>query len=210
MGRKSGLDPCSTLTMHRRLGVKIIKRCWTLAAVVTTLSLVCFPQSNEASVRATLKGFSEALTSGNDVQQYFANPTKEDLRELANKHFETFEFVGLASAEIQFKDETHATVPIRVRWETRNESAMRTTTVQLVKSGDHWQIENPDFWEVHLLFIFLPMFGYLLLYCLGVTWMYWNVTHRDWPNSKRRIWWEFLSVIPGTLPIYLRRKPWQS
>jgi hypothetical protein len=189
--------------------VKIVKFCWTIALVVTTLSQLGFPQSKEASVRAALKEFSEALTSGHDVQPYFADPTKKEFRELVNKHFEKFEFVGLASAEVQFKDETHATVPIRVRWETLNQSAMRTTAVQLVKSGDQWKIENPDFWEVHFSLLFLSLLGYSFLYGLGTCWMYWNVTHREWPSSKRRFWWEFLSAIPGTLPIYLQRKPWQ-
>jgi hypothetical protein len=167
----------------------------------------------EQSIRRLLMTFQEAAVSGAPVSGFFSQSVrtheKDTIDTLQRKGFVKFGFLDYTFKDLQLQDADHATLPVTVRYSTRNEDSSRTATLTLVREQGAWYFAKADFWQVSFLW-FLPMIAYGALYGCGVVIMYWHSNRQKWPSSKRKALWELLFLVPFSVFFYFARKPWET
>ena len=117
------------------------------------------------------------------------------------------EFADFTLKDLHLEDTQHATLPVTIKYSTRNEESSKTTTLRLVKDQEVWYFGDADFWEVSFLWFF-PMIAYGASYGCGGVIMYWHVNRQQWANSRKKALWQVLAFVPFSLFFYFARKPW--
>jgi uncharacterized protein YchJ len=189
-----------------------ISRVFLIFIVVSCIrTLVAQEASAQPAIAEFIHQFSEAAVNGQPLRQYFSPQLQEsqqkDIQELSTKSFRRFSIVDFRPNDIELDDPTHARVKVTVEWETSTENASRTATLHFVNIGGKWYFANAGFWKLHVIW-FTPFIAYGLAYGIGVVIMMWHLRTVQWANFRKRFFWEVLSVIPGTLPLYFARRPW--
>lgn len=165
----------------------------------------------EPRIRKLLMTFQEAAVIGAPVSGFFSQSVrtheKDTIDTLQRKGFVKFEFVDYTFKDLQLQDADHATLPVTVRYSTRDEDSSRTTTLTFVRAQGAWYFAKADFWQLSFLW-FLPMVAYGAVYGCGVVIMYWHSNRQKWPSPKKKALWELLSLVPFSLFFYFATKPW--
>jgi uncharacterized protein YchJ len=184
-----------------------------LIVVVISLSGILYPQqdSSRQAITSLISRFTDAATSGHSLVEFFSpgvqNTQRDDLKAISAKSFRRFAITDFTASDIEFQDSEHATVRVTVSWETSSESISKTTTLHFVNVGGTWYFANVNFWKLGLIWI-TPFVVYGAAYGIGLTIMMLHIRKVKWASSRKRFLWEFLSVIPGTLPLYFAGHPW--
>jgi hypothetical protein len=184
----------------------------TIAVLVTELA---YGQDgttdSQASIAKLLDGLQKAVVSGTPVAEFFSPSArireKAAIESLQTKGFTRFEFADYTMKDLQLQDADHASLPVTVRYSTRNEKSSRTTTLRFVREQGAWYIAKSDFWQVSFLWFF-PMIAYGACYGCGVFVMYWHSQKTNWASSKKRTLWQLLTLVPFSLFFYFASKPW--
>ncbi len=167
----------------------------------------------QASIAKLLDGLQKAIAGGAHVDQFFSPNARVSERtrieNLQTKGFTKFEIVDYTLKDLQFQDTQHATLPVTVKWSTRNEESSKTTTLRFVRDQGVWYFAKADFWEVSFLWFF-PMIAYGASYGCGVVIMYWHSNRQQWGNSRKKALWQVLALAPFSLFFYFARKPWAT
>jgi len=153
----------------------------------------------------------KAIANGSSVDQLFSSNAHGretgKIRALQTKGFLTFQIVDYTLKDLKMRDSRHATLPVTVKWSTRDEHASTTTTLEFEKDQTSWYFAKADFWEVSF-FWFFPMILYGIGYGCGVVIMFWHSKRKNWVNPKKIVLWQVLAVLPFSLPLYFARTPW--
>jgi hypothetical protein len=167
----------------------------------------------QASIAKLLDGLQKAAVTGAPVDQFFSPNARisqrANIESLRAKGFTKFEFADYTLKDLQLEDTQHATLPVTVKYSTRNEESSKTTTLRFVEDQGVWYFAEADFWEVSFLWFF-PMIAYGACYGCGVVIMYWHSNRQQWANSRRKALWQGLALAPFSLFFYFARKPWAT
>jgi hypothetical protein len=167
--------------------------------------------SSRQAIVSLVSRFGEAATAGRSLAEFFRpdarSKQEKNLQALSTKSFRHFAIRDFTPSDIEFKDAEHASVRATVEWETSNESASKTTSLDFVNVGGTWYFAKVDFWALSLIWI-TPFVTYGVAYGVGVTIMLIHMRKVKWPSSRKRFLWECLSLVPGTLPLYFAGRPW--
>ena len=166
-----------------------------------------------ASIAKLLDGLQKAALTGGPVDQFFSPSTRigerADIESLQAKGFTKFEFADYTLKDLRLEDAQHATLPVTVKYSTRNEESSRIATLRFVNDQGVWYFEKADFWEVSFLWFF-PMIAYGAAYGCGVVIMYWHSNRQQWGNSRKKALWQVLVLVPFSLFFYFTGKPWAT
>jgi hypothetical protein len=167
----------------------------------------------QASIAKLLNGLQKAAVSGAPVSQFFSPNARiserETIESLQAKGFTKFEFADYTLKDLQFQDPEHATLPVTVKYSTRNEESSKTTTLRFVRDQGAWYFAKADFWQVSFLWFF-PMIAYGASYGCGVVIMYWHSNRQQWANVRKKVLWQGLALAPFSFFFYFARKPWAT
>jgi hypothetical protein len=181
-----------------------------LAGFVYGQDVTSDPQANIAKL---LDGLQKAALTGASVDQFFSPNTRisqrANIESLRAKGFTKFEFADYTLKDLQLEDTQHATLPVTVKYSTRNEESSRTTTLRFVKDQGVWYFADADFWEVSFLWFF-PIIAYGAAYGCGVVIMYWHSERQRWSSSRKKFLWQVLTLAPFSLFFYFARRPWAA
>ena len=167
----------------------------------------------QASIAKLLDGLQKATLTGAPLDQFFSPNARisqrANIESLQAKGFTKFEFADYTLKDLHLEDTQHATLPVTVKYSTRNEESSKTTTLRFVKDQGVWYFADTDFWEVSFLWFF-PMIAYGASYGCGVVIMYWHSNRQQWVNPRKKALWQVLALVPFSFFFYFARRPWAT
>jgi hypothetical protein len=188
-----------------------------LLALLLSRTAITFGQDEKSAaqseIRSLIDELAKSAVSGSQVSQFFSPSTrvnqKNDIDSLQKKAFTSFEFINYSWKELEFEDAQHAKLPVTVKWSTRTEEASLTATLKFVKDGGTWYFANADFWDTSIVWwLSVPLMAFSVCYAIGTVIMYRHVERQDWRNSRKKVFWEFVSLVPFAFFFYFKSKPW--
>jgi hypothetical protein len=98
----------------------------------------CTAQTNSAEIQKLIKEFVNSAKTGADLDSFLtpnvSGPERARRLEIARKGFVDLEISGfLIEKDLVTKDANHASLPISIRWETRNRSFEYQSTIRFEK-----------------------------------------------------------------------------
>jgi hypothetical protein len=169
--------------------------------------------SAQANIAQLLDAFSKSAVSGAPVEPYFSSQARDgdgmEIKRLQAMGFTQFEFIKFSWKELEFQDDQHASLPVTVKWSTRDEETSRTATLRFVREQSGWRFAGADFWEVSFLW-FIPLIAYGSCYGCGAVVMYWHSNRQRWGNPRLKVVWQVLALVPFSIFFYFARRPWAA
>ena len=164
----------------------------------------------QASIAKLLDGLQKAALTGAPLDQFFSPNARmsqrANIESLQAKGFTKFEFADYTLKDLQLEDTQHATLPVTVKYSTRNEESSKPF---VCKDQGVWYFADTDFWEVSFLWFF-PMIAYGASYGCGVVIMYWHSNRQQWVNPRKKALWQVLALVPFSFFFYFARRPWAT
>lgn len=188
---------------------------WLIASAVLSMSHVsgvAMPDQDLASIHQLIDGFQQAIVDKAPVEQFFSPSARaakrEDIDALQSQGFLSFGITDYNLNDAQLQDAEHVSLPVTVKWSTRDREASKTMKLRFVKEQGKWYFENVDFWRISFLWFFLPLITIAVAYGCGVVIMYWHVGRQQWVDASKKTLWQTLSIVPLLPFLYFARKPW--
>lgn len=171
--------------------------------VILILVAQCIHVSGETVDRKEIvqliRSFEADLREGSDPGKYLSPAVVDDARskaiQVARKRYVKLRISGYIESDIDFKDATHARLPVHLAWRTPKQSMERTTQINFEKYGGQWYFSDFDF----LKFTWLPIIVvlawiFVAAIVTGLLWYHWK--HTEFPNGRSRFVFGTVLFIP--------------